>query len=105
MSKAAGARRRVAKRPPARFVEVELEGEFDGWWARCRADFSTSLIAELQSQDIDEVLAALAVIIVEHNMPNSEGELAEHLRDVDPYIGLGAMLDKLTATLQKLPPR
>lgn len=97
---------KVAKRPPTRYVDVTIEGgDFDGWHARARADFPASMIAGLESGSIDAVLDVLGSIIVEHNMPNSNDELAASLADVDPYAGLLAIADGLGKALQQLPNR
>lgn len=98
--------RAVAKRPPARTIDVELNGggAFDGWWLRARADFPAALLAELQSGDIARVMAVLDVVIVDHNMPDEQGELAGELGQVQ-YDGLLRMAGALFDELGRLPPR
>lgn len=100
------AARAVARRPPARTIDVVIEsGDFAGWYAKCRADFPASLVAGLDSGRLDDALAALQAIIVEHNMPNDRDELAATLADVDPYTGLLAIADELGRQLKALPNR
>jgi hypothetical protein len=97
--------RPVASRPEARIVEVELAGDFAGWWARARADFPADRLAMLQSDSIALVLEVLEEIIVEHNMPNAAGELAESCADVDPYDGLLAIVGAIIESIGSLPNR
>lgn len=101
----ARAARAVARRPPARFVEVTLEGGLDGWWARARADFPAALLIELGSGDIERIVAVLEVIIVEHNLPGADGRRAEKLADVAPWDGLIEIGKRVLTELGRLPPR
>lgn len=99
-------KRKAAKRPAPRTVEVTIEdGDFAGWWAIARADFPARLVAGLESGKIASVLAALEAIIVEHNMPDSTGEIATTLGDVDPYSGLLAVANAVGEKLRQLPNR
>jgi hypothetical protein len=99
-------KRRPAKRPAARTVSVTIEdGDFAGWSATARADFPAGLVLDLNSGDIERILAVLETIIVEHNMPNDRDELAERLADVDPYAGLLAVANAIGDALIALPPR
>jgi hypothetical protein len=97
---------KVAARPPARTVEVTIEGgDFDGWHAVARADFPAGLLVEFESGTTARILPALELIILEHNMPNDQGELAERLDDVAPYDGLMAIANALTTRIGSLPNR
>lgn len=99
-------RRRAAKRPEPRTVHVVIEeGDFAGWEATVRADFPASLMRGFESGRLDDILAVMELIITEHNMPNGEDEIAEHLADVDPYAGLLAIANEIGAALGKLPNR
>ena len=99
--------RRVAARPPARTIDVELPdtGAFAGWWLQARTDFPASWLVELESGSVTAILAVLQRIVVDHNLPNSAGELAAKLEDVDPYDGLLQLGTELMQRLGKLPPR
>lgn len=98
--------RKPAPRPAPRSVTVELtSGDFAGWSAVCRADFPASVLVDLQSADMARMLAALDRIIVDHNMPTTDGSIAETMADVDPWGGLLAIADELGEALQRLPPR
>lgn len=108
MTRQAGAppRRAVAKRPPGRTVEATIEkGLYAGWWARARADFPASVLADMQSGKIEGVIRALDVIVVEHNMPNSDDKVAERMGDVDPYDGLLEMAQAVFDAIGSLPNR
>lgn len=99
-------RRRPAKRPAPRTVDVTIDaGDFEGWSATCRVDFSAHVLVDLQSGDVARMLAALDAIIVDHNLPNGDGELAASMADVDPWAGLLAIVDELGEALRRLPPR
>ena len=99
-------RRAVAKRPAARVAEITVKaGPYAGWWAKIRADFPARILAEFNSGDIDRVLAAFASLVVEHNLPDSSGELATDLMDVDPYGGLVAIAAEVADAIAALPPR
>ena len=98
--------RQPAKRPAARTVSVEIKkGDFTGWEATARADFKASLLADLQSGQIDRIIGVLDAIIVDHNFPNEADELAERMGDVDPYAGLMEVAGAIFEAIGKLPNR
>jgi hypothetical protein len=98
--------RRPARKPAPRTVTVTIEqGDFEGWSATARADFPARLIVDLNSGDLTKIFAVLEQIIVEHNMPDEQGGIAEHLDDVDPYTGLLAVSAAIGDALTKLPSR
>lgn len=98
--------KRAAKRPAPRTVTVTVsEGDFSGWSATARADFPARLVAGLESGRIAEVLEVLEKIIVDHNMPDEHGNVAEHLIDVDPYAGLLAVSNAIGEAIGQLPNR
>ena len=100
-------RRRVAARPKPRTIEVELNGEseFPGWWCTARVDFPARLVADLNSGDLDRMLGALSVVIVDWNFPDEKGGRAATLKDVDPYTGLIAVAGVVFPAITKLPNR
>jgi len=99
-------KRRAAKRPAPRIVEVSIaEGDFAGWSATARADFPAAILAELQSSDIARISAALGRIIIEHNMPDSEDNIAATLAEVDPYEGMMAISSAIFDAIGNLPNR
>lgn len=100
-------KRPVARRSPPRTVEILLNGggPFDGWAATCRADFPSRWIRDLESGDIDRMMGAMDKIVLDHNFPDEEGELAQTMADVDPWTGLVAVMGELTAAIGRLPPR
>jgi hypothetical protein len=99
-------KRKAARRPAPRTVTVTLpDGDFEGWSATARADFPAKLLSGLESGKIDAVLEVLERIIIEHNMPGEDGEIAAHLADVDPYAGLLAVSNKLGEAIANLPNR
>ena len=99
-------RRRPAKRPEARTVHVLVsKGDFEGWEATARADFPARLLADLQSGSIERIIGVLGAIVVDHNFPNADDELAETMGDVDPYTGLMAVAGEIFDAMSKLPNR
>lgn len=97
--------RPAGKRPPRREVEVSGPKGFDDWACRARADFPTSTLADLQSGSVDRIVKALDVIVIEHNFPNVDDDVAATMGDVDPYSGLLAMSAAIIDAIGKLPPR
>lgn len=99
-------KRRAAKRPTTRTVEVGISsGDFEGWQATFRVDFPAKLLEDFESQSALRVMAALQQIVIEHNFPDSEGEVAASLMEVDPYTGLVAIADAYLEAIRALPPR
>lgn len=97
---------KVAKRPEARTVTVTIsEGEYASWEATARADFPARVLSDIESGKIDRIMAALDGIIVSHNMPGSDGELAASMADVDPYAGLLLIAGEIMDALAHLPNR
>jgi hypothetical protein len=98
--------RRPASRPAVRTVDIAIDkGDFAGWEATARADFPARLLADLQSGQIERIIAVLDAIIVDHNFPNSQDELAERMGDVDPYAGLMEAASAVFDAIAKLPNR
>jgi hypothetical protein len=99
-------KRRAAKRPAPRTVTVLIEsGDFAGWEATARADFPASLLAELESGKVERIMKALDVIVVDHNFPDMNDEVATSMAEVDPYTGLIAVADRIFDAIGKLPNR
>lgn len=96
---------RVAARPPARTVTVSGTGEFADWTATARADFPAGWLADLDSGNASRVLDVLERIIVEHNLPDDNDELAESVRDVSPYDGLMNIGTAIGQAIGRLPNR
>ena len=89
-----------------RTVTVTIEdGDFAGWEATARADFPARILADFDSGKVDRIIHALDAIIVDHNFPNAEDELATDMAEVDPYAGLVAVAEKVFDAIGKLPNR
>lgn len=99
-------RRKAAKRPAPRTVHVVIDkGDFEGWEATARADFRAGLIEDLQSGDISRIIGVLDAIVVDHNMPDVNDEIAQKMADVDPYSGLMEIAAEIFDAIGKLPNR
>jgi uncharacterized tellurite resistance protein B-like protein len=99
-------KRKAAKRPAPRTVTVAIEGgDFDGWEATARADFPAALLEDLQSGSISRIIAVLDAIVTDHNMPDSEDNVAAKMADVDPYAGLMEVANAIFDKIGKLPNR
>ena len=99
-------KRRPAKRPTPRTITVGMaEGDFAGWQCEAKIDFPASLLADLQSQDAIRFLHVMDAIVVDHNFPNADDEIAATMADVDPYSGLVAMARQIFDAIGALPPR
>lgn len=96
-----------AARPAARTVSIEIPAgqPFAGWRATAAADFPAGRLADLQSGRIDRILETLEAIILEHNFPNLDDELAATLADVAPYDGLLVVAAAIFEAIAKLPNR
>ncbi len=97
--------RRAARKPSVRTVELHGTGELAEWVARARVDFPAQWLVELQSHDFGKVLAVLDRVLVEHNFPDADGNVAATMADVDPFTGLLEIVDRLGDVLKTLPPR
>jgi hypothetical protein len=98
-------KRKPARRPDPRTVQVSLDGDFDGWQATARADFPAGWLVDLASGDLARIVNVLDRIILDHNLPNSDDQLAEKMADVDPYEGLLAIATAVFDAIGTLPKR
>ena len=99
-------RRKAAKRPAPRTVTVVIEkGDFEGWEVTARADFPASLIGDLTSGSVDKVIAVFDRIVIDHNLPNSQDEIAASMAEVDPWQGLVVIAGEVFDKIAKLPNR
>ena len=97
---------RAAHRPAPRTVSVSIaEGEFAGWEATARADFPASVLADMQGDDIGKIMAALDRVVITHNLPAEDGEVAARMADVDPYEGALKICEAIFDAIGKLPNR
>lgn len=102
----------TAKRTPAKLpaqrptltVHLNSGSTYDGWEATFWTDFPARLFDQLASDDLQVVLTAVESIVADHNMPDSQGALAESIRDV-PIAGLLAVLTEFGQQFGKLPNR
>lgn len=95
----------VAKRPAGRTVQVDLSGDFAGWSCTARGDFPAGLLADLASGDVGRIVSALDGIVLTHNFPGSDDQLAPNMAAVDPYDGLIAAGTAIFEAIGKLPNR
>jgi hypothetical protein len=96
VSKHAGApRRKPARRPEPRTVDIKLDGELGGWEFTAKVDFPAKWLTDLGT-DLGAVVAVLDRIVIDHNFPGEDGELAESMGDVD-----ATSLGQVTAALQR----
>lgn len=99
-------KKRAAKRPAARTVRVEItEGDYAGWEATARADFPARVLALLQSGSMEDIVKALDAIVIDHNMPDGDDEIAASMGEVDPYDGMMQIAGKIFDALGTLPNR
>lgn len=95
----------VAPRPEPRTVSVR--GEDGTPWARwevtAKADFPARVLFDLQSTDLPTFYAALDRIVLTHNLPDENGELAGSMADVDPRQGAQHMASQVFDAISALP--
>lgn len=97
--------RQAAPRPETRTIDVALGGAYQGWEVTAKADFRAGLLVDLQSGSVERVIAAMDEIVIDHNFPNSAGEIAANMAQVDPYGGLIEAGIAIFTKLGKLPNR
>ena len=88
-----------------RTVTVVLDGDFEGWEATARADFPARWLAEFTTADYEGLITFMDRILVSHNMPDTNDEIAASSADVAPYDGLIKMADAILDAIGKLPKR
>jgi hypothetical protein len=99
-------KRKAAARPVSRTVTVAIpKGDFEGWEATARADFPAGLLADLQSGSIVRIIGVLDSIVIDHNMPDVNDEVAKSMAEVDPYSGLMEVATAIFDAIGKLPNR
>jgi hypothetical protein len=99
--------RKAAARPAPRTIKVALNGTsgYPGWACTVRADFPARLVEDFESGDAGRVFGALEKIVLDHNFPDADGKIAEHMADVDPMWGLVAIAEAISEGLKSLPNR
>ena len=99
-------KRRGAAKPAGRDpVVLRLSGAFEGWEATVRVDFPARVLEELNSGENGRVCRAFDRIMVTHNMPDAEANVADSLLDVEPLDFIGPLIEALGVALEALPPR
>jgi hypothetical protein len=66
--------RMTPKPAPVRTIEVVLDGDYAGWWARMRTNQKFGTLIALTSDDTHEQLSAMRGIFVEWNWPDENGQ-------------------------------
>ena len=94
----------VAPRPEARTVTVELKGAYAGWRCTARADFPAGLLADLQSGQVAKIISVLDAIVIDHNYPGDDGDLAASMAQVEYHAVMDTGIGVFDA-IGKLPNR
>jgi hypothetical protein len=84
--------RSAAARPEVRTVTLSLPEPYAGWTFTARTDYPARVLEDLTSDNIFQVARALNLIVLEHNFPDINGNVAGDLMDVDPVGGIIAAL-------------
>lgn len=99
-------KRKAARRPTTRTVTATIaKGDFEGWEATAKADFPAGWLVDLQSGELGRIIGVLDRIVVDHNLPNVDDEVAASMSDVDPYDGLLEISGAIFDAIGKLPNR
>jgi hypothetical protein len=93
----------VAKAPEPRTVTVRGEGVWEGWEVTAKADFPASVLIGLTSEDQATFYTALDRIVIEHNLPNEQGTLADSMAEVQPREGARYMSGLIFEAIAALP--
>lgn len=86
-----------------RTVTVEGDGDTSTWTLTIRTGFSARMLEDLGSGDLFRILRAADQLVVDHNMPNVEGEVAPSLMDVYPAQAAQAMVMRALDAMSKVP--
>jgi hypothetical protein len=97
-------KRKAAKRPQTRTVTVTGPEGYEEWECTARADFPVRWIIELTAEP-DAIVRFFDRIVVSHNFPDEQDEVAASLADVDPWDGLLKMSDAIVEAIGNLPNR
>jgi hypothetical protein len=77
--------REAAPRLEGRTADFELAAPYTGWTFTARLDFPARWLEELASSNVLRVCAALdRFLIVDHNFPDIDGNVAASMLDVYP---------------------
>lgn len=68
-----------------RTIRIELPEPYTGYWVSAKADFPARVLVELQSGEFERTLEAFTALVIDHNLPGSDGKKAVHMLDVDPF--------------------
>jgi hypothetical protein len=102
---------KAAHAPAPRTVSVTGSGDFAGWQLTARADFPAQVMFDLElsdaskADDLRRVFTTFDRLIISHNLPDMDGNVAERLADVDPKEGAVLMLGEALTAISRLPPR
>lgn len=102
---------KAAPRPTPRTVTVDGKGDYAGWHLVARADFPAQIMFDLELSDASSVTDLRRVfttfdrLILDHNMPDIDGNIAGTLAEVDPKEGAVYMLGEALTAIGRLPPR
>lgn len=97
--------RKAGKRPAPRAVTVTLDGPFEGWQAVLRANPKLAVLADLESESLARVITGLDGLILSHNFPDENDEVATSMGEVDPSDALTPLVEKYFEAISTLPPR
>lgn len=92
-------------KPAPRTIRVDLPAPYEGFYAVVKVDFPARVLGELQSGDFIRTMDAFTKIVIEHNMTDSDGNVASSLLDVDPVELPTKVMEIWGNELGKLPPR
>ncbi len=87
-----------------RTARIDLPEPFAGRYVVARLDFPARVLIELQSGEFERTINAFNAIVVEHNLPDSNGEKAESLLDADPFKMVERAIELWGAELGKTTP-
>lgn len=70
-----------AVRTAVRTARIELDGDYEGWYATMRVNPSLAIWEDFSSGDGERYESALSAIIVDWNIPDDEGNVLPIPRD------------------------
>lgn len=87
-----------------RTARIDLPEPFAGRYVVARLDFPARVLIELQSGDFERTINAFSGIVVDHNLPDTDGNRAASLLDADPFKMVEKAIELWGAELGKTTP-
>lgn len=96
---------RVGSQPEPRTVQASGSGDCADWHIVMRSDFSARMLEELRSGDAGRIMLSADKLVVSHNFPGIDGEVAASILDAVPLDCAVEVVSAALVMIGKLPNR